>query len=97
MTHAAFALPPLAGVRGSAQQLTQHLPADSGPVVVECAALLAGTGGYADELIRQLLVERHALSVVFRGLREPEFRSYLIRQAAAHGVSDRIAFEEPSA
>jgi hypothetical protein len=58
--------------------------------------LLAGTPSFADEMVKQILVERHAdeLSVV-NGTND--FASDVIASAPNHGVVDRVYSEEGAA
>lgn len=89
---AVLTLPRLAGVRGSARNLTAELPDNLIIVIVRCIALEAGTGGYADELVRQVLVERNTSMMEFWDCDDERFAQYVERQAVAHGVQGRIAW-----
>jgi hypothetical protein len=84
-------LPPLAGSRPAAAVLLSTLPADlSGELVsVLCRDLLSGSPSFADELVRELAVERNAESVVVVGA-EPTFEAYVRDAARTHRVTERV-------
>jgi hypothetical protein len=85
-------LPPLAGSRPAAAALLAALPADlSGDeVAVLCRDLLSGSPSFADELVRQLAVERNAGHVVLVGADET-FERYVRDAARSHAVAGRVA------
>ncbi|MCW2609983.1 MAG: hypothetical protein QOC93_1447 [Actinomycetota bacterium] len=85
-------LPPLAGSRPAAAALLAGLPADlSGDeVAVLCRDLLTGSPSFADELVRQLAVERNAGRVVLVGA-EDAFERYVRDAARDHAVAERVA------
>lgn len=84
-------LPPLAGSRPAAAKLLSDLPADltGERVTVLARDLLTGSPSFADELVRQLTVDRHAAAVVVVGA-EPTFEQYLSDAAHNHAVADRV-------
>jgi hypothetical protein len=85
-------LPPLAGSRPAAAALLASIPADlSGDeVAVLCRDLLTGSPSFADELVRQLAVERNAGHVVLVGADET-FERYVRDAACSHAVTERVA------
>ena len=89
-------LPPLAGSRPAAAELLSGLPEDLAGEQVSVLArdLLSGSPSFADELVRQLTVERHAESVVVVGA-EPTFEGYVRNAAQTHGVADRVTTRSP--
>lgn len=84
-------LPPLAGSRPAAAVLLSALPADltGQQVTVLSRELLSGSPSFADELIRQLAVERNAAGVVVVGA-EPTFEQYVHDAARNHDVGTRV-------
>jgi hypothetical protein len=84
-------LPPLAGSRPAAAVLLSALPEDltGEQVGVLCRDLLSGSPSFADELVRELAVERNAQSVVVVGA-EPTFEGYVRDAARTHGVTERV-------
>jgi hypothetical protein len=84
-------LPPLAGSRPAAAVLLAGLPADlSGQQVAVLARdLLSGSPAFADELVRELAVERNAAHVVVVGA-APAFEQYVQAAARSHAVDGRV-------
>jgi hypothetical protein len=91
MTHS-VTLPALAGSRPAAAAVLAGLPADlSGDeVAVLCRDLLTGSPSFADELVRQLTVERNAGRLVLVGA-DGTFERYVRDAARSHAVTDRVA------
>jgi hypothetical protein len=85
-------LPPLAGSRPAAALLLAALPANltGQHVAVLGRQLLSGSPSFADELIRQLTVERNAAQVEVIGA-EPTFEEYVREAARIHAVADRVS------
>jgi hypothetical protein len=85
-------LPPLAGSRPAAAALLARLPADltGQHVAVLARDLLTGSASFADELVRELAVDRNAAEVVIVGA-EPEFEQYVQAAARSHSVGPRVS------
>jgi hypothetical protein len=85
-------LPALAGSRPAAAELLAGLPADlsGAEIAVLCRDLLTGSPSFADELVRQLAVERNAGRLVLVGAEET-FERYVRDAARAHAVAERVA------
>ncbi|HEY0487276.1 MAG TPA: hypothetical protein VGD72_13605 [Mycobacteriales bacterium] len=92
MTPQSVTLPPLAGSRPAAAVLLSSLPADltGQQVTVLSRDLLSGSPSFADELVRELTVERNAASVVVVGA-EPTFEQYVHEAARNHDVGTRVS------
>jgi hypothetical protein len=84
-------LPPLAGSRPAAAVLLSGLPDDltGQQVTVLSRNLLSGSPSFADELVRQLAVERNAAGIVVVGA-EPTFEQYVHDAAHNHDVGPRV-------
>lgn len=88
-------LPRLCGTRMSANRLVSQILGDavSAEVVVHGQGLKACTGGYVDELVRELCEIREC-SVVFGGFdpdQDDYFMRFLERQVAARGIGGLVA------
>ncbi|RYF60298.1 MAG: hypothetical protein EOO27_06300 [Comamonadaceae bacterium] len=83
-------IPPLAGMRARAKAVMQDVSMDPETVTVNCRDLVACTGSFVDELIRQVFTVRHAKSLRVVQVSDKDFIRFLDRQARAHGVSDRV-------
>lgn len=85
-------LPPLVGTRSRARALAEPLP-DSlagSEIVVDGTNLMAATISFADELIKQLLVQRDAARMVLVNISDEEFGGWMATQAAANNVDERL-------
>lgn len=84
--------PALAGSRPRAQQLLVDLPEDlSGHTVqLHCESLIAAAASFADEIVRTILVERHADQLEVTSVSDQEFIGYLLERAAVYGVTGRL-------
>ena len=85
-------LPPLAGTRSRAVKLINDLPDDLDRVIVDCRNLIACTGSFVDELMYQILTVYKAKQLRIICLSDPEFQMFLDRQAAAHGLTERVIY-----
>lgn len=88
-------LPRLCGTRMSANRLVSQILGDTtgAEVTVRGDELTACTGGYVDELVRELC-EIRACSVVFGGFdtdQDDYFMRFLERQVAARGIGGLVA------
>ena len=90
----ALTLPRLAGSRGLVVRLLADAPLDlsGAAVVVDAVGLESAAPSFADELCKQLLVERRASHLTVRHASE-KFQHYLARSATARGVAERITIE----
>ncbi len=84
-------LPRVVGTRPSAQAFLREVPQQlSGmDVVLDCRGLMDGTASFADEIVRAVLCERGASSLVALGP-GPDFAEDLISAAQDHDVQDRF-------
>lgn len=84
--------PVLAGSRPRAQQILTDLPDDLSNAVVQlhCESLIAAAASFADEIVCELLVRRHAQRLVVTGVSDSEFIEYLRDRAEVHDVVDRL-------
>lgn len=84
--------PVLAGTRPRARQILAKLPSDlSGHVVqLQCDSLIASAASFADEVVRSILVDRHAERLEVTSVSDQEFIDYLRDRAEAHHVADRL-------
>lgn len=84
--------PMLAGSRPRAQQILAKLPKDLSHAVVElhCDSLIAGAASFADEIVREVLVNRRAQRLVIIAASDREFIDYLRDRANVHNVADRL-------
>jgi hypothetical protein len=84
--------PVLAGSRPRAQQILAGLPEDlSGAVVrLQCDSLIAAAASFADEVVRTILVDRHAERLEVASVSDQEFVGYLRDRADVYGVADRL-------
>ena len=85
-------LPPLVGTRSRAVKLINDLPDNLDRVVVDCRDLMACTGSFVDELMYQILTVYKAKQLRIIRLSDPDFRMFLDRQAAAHGLTERVIY-----
>jgi len=86
-------VPPLAGTRNRAYAIARNIPEGVDTVTVDCVDLLACTGSFVDELLRQVFRYRKAGEMRVIRLSDDDFRRFLDRQAASHRVSDRVVIE----
>jgi hypothetical protein len=84
--------PVLAGSRPRAQQILAGLPDDLSAAVVrmQCDSLIAAAASFADEVVRTVLVDRHALRLEVTSVSDEEFVGYLRDRADVYGVADRL-------
>lgn len=85
--------PEHAGLRDQAHALTDTLGADLRDAVVsfDCRRLLVGTPSFLDEIVKQVLVERHAQSLCVQGASE-RVQHLLERASTNRHVADRVSF-----
>lgn len=85
--------PMLTGLRSQARELVDaaEIPADlsESDVVLDGHRTLAATPSFADEIVKILLVERHARSLTVR-VAGREFTQWLENAANVHQVKDRL-------
>ncbi len=83
--------PDHAGLRPQASELASQLPDDltGQAVALDCSNLVVGSPSFFDEIVKQILVERHAatLDVVHASSRAQE---HLERSATNRGVRARL-------
>ena len=88
-----FDLPQLTGTRDRAKRLIADadLPVDlsAAEVRVNAGSTLAGTDSFADELVRAILVERHAARLVV-DLVGTDFSHKLVAAADRYAVTDKL-------
>ncbi len=65
-------------------------------VVLDCCALLSGTPSFADEMVKQILVDRSADELVVLSAAS-DFASDVMASARDHGVADRVHLKETAA
>jgi len=84
--------PPLVSSRRQAQELLFGVPEDLRGAVIElvCSDLQSAAPSFLDELVRTVLVERHADRLVLTGARE-RTRTLATRAAVAHAVAERLS------
>lgn len=84
--------PALAGSRPRAQQLLVDLPDDltGSAVQLHCESLIAAAASFADEIVRTILVDRHAELLEVTSVSDQEFITYLRERAEIYGVADRL-------
>jgi hypothetical protein len=89
----ALRLPRLVGTREAAVDLldAQDVARDlrTADVVVFCDDLATGSASFADELVRQVLVERHGVHLVLVGAPQL-FWMRVSESAERRGVADRV-------
>ena len=75
--------PVLAGSRPRAQRILASLPADlTGQIVqLHCGSLIAAAASFADEIVRTILVDRHAKALEVTSVSDQEFIDYLRERA----------------
>lgn len=85
-------LPRLCGVRESAVALTSGMPTMSGydTAYLDAKAAASVAQGYADELVRQILVEKNWGRLVITGA-SPRLLDQLRSSAHRRGVAERLA------
>lgn len=85
-------LPRLCGVRESAAELTAGMPTVHGrdTAYLDAKAAVSVAQGYADELVRQILVEKKWGRLVVTGA-SPRLADRLTAAAHRRGVADRLA------
>lgn len=85
-------MPVLAGSRVRAQQLLNELPQDLSGQVVElhCGMLIAAVVSFADEIVRTVLVDRHAERLEVTRVSDRYFIEHLRDRAAEHHAADRL-------
>ncbi len=87
-------LPRVVGTRPSARAFLREVPQDlvGRNVVLDCRGLVDGTASFADEIVKAVLKERGAASLV--ALRPgPDFAGDLSAAADDHEVADRFRVE----
>jgi hypothetical protein len=84
--------PVLAGSRPRAQQILAKLPPDlSGKVVrLYCDSLIAAAASFADEVVRTVLVDRHAKRLEVSSVSDSDFVGYLRERAGFYDVADQL-------
>jgi hypothetical protein len=99
MTASMLDLPQLTGTRNRARAWIEaaNLPSDLTGLAVALNGhrTLAGTGSFADEVVKILLVERHAARVTVYNV-DSDLTAKLKRAVDAHGVSARLTFAATS-
>jgi hypothetical protein len=95
MTNIKIKLPRIVGTRpGVAPFLVDVEETLEGEhVVLDCRALLSGTPSFADEMVKQILVERGAAELVVLSATS-DFASDVIASARDSGIVDRIYLKE---
>jgi hypothetical protein len=90
-------LPRIVGTRPSARALLREVPTrlDGEDVVLDCRGLVDGTASFADEMVKAVLVDRTAASLVALGPGQ-DFATDLAAAAHDHGVLDRFRLERLS-
>lgn len=85
--------PEHAGFRDQAESLAATLGSDmrEGIVMLDCTRVLVGTPSFLDEVVRQVLVERHAHALHVQGASE-RVQHLLERAAVNRGVRERLNF-----
>lgn len=66
---------------------------DGQRIVLDCRSLLSGTPSFADEMVKEILVERSADGLVVLG-GTLDFATDLTAFATERGVIDRVSLEE---
>ncbi|UVO11920.1 hypothetical protein NM962_18690 [Mycobacterium sp. SVM_VP21] len=92
MTVSFVEAPALAGSRPRAKQILAGLPDDLSDAVVRlvCDSLIAAAASFADEVVRTILVDRHAQRLEVTSVSDQEFIGYLRDRADVYGVGDRL-------
>lgn len=87
-----IAVPQLSGGRERARALLRDVSGklSGATVVVDFRQMVAGTPSFADELISRVLVAGGAQQLLAQHV-SADFRSYLLRAANDHGVSERLS------
>lgn len=87
-------LPRVVGTRPSARAFLQQIPEDLAgqDVVLDCRGLVDGTASFADEIVKVVLHDRRADSLLALGPGD-DFATDLATAAQDHGVSDRFRLE----
>lgn len=84
-------VPDHAGLRDQAQDLSWVLPSDlaGDTVVLDCAGLIVGTPSFLDEIVKQVLIVRHAAALE---VRDAPVRAGDLLKRSAHnrGVGERV-------
>jgi hypothetical protein len=88
--------PDHAGSRDQAQELVRPLADDltGQSVIVDCSNLVVGTPSFMDEIVKQILEQRHAETLQLSG-GPPRARELLERSAENRGVRDRLRVAIP--
>lgn len=85
-------LPRLVGSRQSAavilDRASHAIAADR--VVLNCRELLSGSPSFADEVVKQVLIDGQAAELVVLAAGD-DFARYILESASLHGVQDRVA------
>jgi hypothetical protein len=83
--------PDHAGSRDQARELVRELPDDltGERVLVDCSKLVIGTPSFFDEIVKQILEQRHAATLDVNDALE-RARELLERSAENRGVRDRL-------
>jgi hypothetical protein len=84
-------LPERAGSRGEAQRLLEPLDLDLAGTVLRLDGrhLAAGSSSFMDEIVKEVLVERHADRLVLTGVTE-RAAAFAESSAARRGVAERL-------
>lgn len=87
-------LPRVVGTRPSARLFLHEIPEQLAgtEVVLDCRGLVDGTASFADEVVKVVLVDRGAASLVAVGPGH-DFAGDLATAAADHGVTGRFRLE----
>lgn len=85
--------PAHAGARDQARALVEALDGDLAgqDVILDCAELLVGTPSFLDEVLKQVLMGRHARSLSVEGA-SSRVHDLLERSAENRGLRDRLVF-----
>lgn len=86
--------PALAGSRNRAREVLANVEADltGVEVVLRARGILAASVSFIDELVFEVLVQRHAAVLKVVGATDPELVGYLKSRATEHGVLDKLQF-----
>lgn len=94
-----LSLPPLVGSRVRAKALAAQLPENlaGATVTVDGRNMVAATVSFVDELLKQILVERHGDRLRIVNVDDLEFVDWVREQARANDVFDRVCVEPHAA
>lgn len=87
-------LPRVVGTRPSARAHLREVPdrLDGQDVVLDCRGLVDGTASFADEIVKVVLADRNAASLVALGPGH-DFAEDLMTAAQDHNVANRFRLE----